>query len=42
MHQHTQKTMLLDWGGMILPSIIFFRDFCTENVFYSFPVVYRQ
>lgn len=36
MHQHAQRTTLLDCGGMIPPSIIFFRDFCSENIFYSF------
>lgn len=38
MHQHVQKTTLLDCGGLIPPSIIFFRDFCSENIFYSFPL----
>lgn len=36
MHQHVQKTMLLGCGDLIPPSIIFFRNFCSENIFYSF------
>jgi len=35
MHQHVQKTTLLDGGGLISPRMIFFRDFCKEKIFYS-------
>lgn len=36
MHQCAQKNMLLHCGGVIPPSIIFFRDLFSENMFHSF------
>lgn len=36
MHQNILKTTQLDCEGPIPPSVIFFRDFCSEIIFYSF------